>query len=436
MGGEVFEEPVSATPLTTEAIQPDTVPLRLQIAVYGIGLFSTSMFQMAAVVVPLWVASLESSPFLVGLVLGSRHFLPLFLSIHGGSLMDRLGGRRVMIFFAVVGIVLPLFFPIMPWIWAVLVLQMIAGLSDSMGWLGAQTLIGQHMRGSTLYTGRLSFSVRFGQLSAPPAIGWVWDSFGPVWAFVGLAAWGLGMLVCSLMLPAGVIIQGKTSPARPLRTMRVRELLPRMADYRDAFRLLTIPVIALVVMASMLSHVGGSVQSSFYVVYLGDTGFTGTEIGLLLSATSIAAAFGALAANWMAQRFKPYWLMMATILIGVLTVAVTPLFATFLLLFIVASLRGCAIGISQPMVISTILRAAGPEMQGNAAGMRGTANRVSSIVSPMCMGALAEFAGIEASFYIVGAIATLLMGALAVHVMRSPVLSASNRIEPDGPEKN
>ena len=81
------------------------------------------------------------------------------------------------------------------------------------------------------------------------------------------------------------------------------------------------------------------------------------------------------------------------------------------------------------MVISTVLRAVGPEMRGKAAGIRGTANRIASIAAPVVMGAVAEYAGIEASFYIVGMIATALMAALALHVIRSPALSASNRIE-------
>ena len=92
----------------------------MQVAVYGIGMFSTSMFYMAAIVVGFWVASIETSALLIGIVLGSRHFLPLFLSIHGGALMDRLGGRRVMVFFAVIGVITPLLFPVMPWIWAAL----------------------------------------------------------------------------------------------------------------------------------------------------------------------------------------------------------------------------------------------------------------------------------------------------------------------------
>jgi len=389
------------------------------------------MFYMAAVVVPLWVASLESSPFLVGMVLGSRHFLPLFLSIHGGALMDRLGGRRVMVFFAIIGMIIPLLFPVMPWIWAVLVLQMIAGLADSMGWLGAQTLIGQHMRGSTLYTGRLSFTCRFGHLLAPPVIGWVWDVLGSTSAFVGLSLWGLGILVYGLMLPAAAkeaASGGDATPMTRTATVRARDLLPRLADYVDAFRLLSLPAIALVVMASMLSHVGSSVQSSFYVVYLGGKGFTGTEIGLLLSAASVAAAFGALATDWLARRIKPYWLIMGTILSGVLAVAITPLLGVLSLLVLAAAVRGAANGMSQPMVISSVLRAVGPSMQGKAAGIRGTMNRVASIAAPVVMGGLAEFVGIETSFFVVGAIATVLMGALVVHVIRSPDLTASNLI--------
>lgn len=384
------------------------------------------MFYLASVVVPLWVATIESSPLLIGIVLGSRHFLPLFLSIHGGALMDRLGGRRVMIFFGIIGIITPLLFPVMPWIWAVLVLQMIAGLSDSMGWLGAQTLIGHHMRGSTVYTARLSFTCRFGPLLAPPVIGWIWDVYGSTWAFVGLSVWGFGMLICALMLPAHRTDTAHTET--PKERVRFRDVMPRMVDYIDAFRMLTIPAIALIVMVSMLSHVGSSVQSSFYVVYLGDQGFTGTQIGSLLTAASFAALGGALSAHWMARHFKPFWFVMTTVLAGILSVAVTPAIGVFWLLMIASAVRGAANGATQPIIISTVLRSVGAEARGKAAGMRGTCNRISSIAAPVVMGGLAELVGIETSFYLVGVIATVLMGALVVHVKRSAALTEANKI--------
>ena len=406
---------------------PKNVPWLLQAAVYGLGLSSTTMFYLASVVVPLWVATIESSPLLIGIVLGSRHFLPLFLSIHGGVLMDRLGGRRVMVFFGIVGIIVPLLFPVMPWIWAVLILQMIAGLSDSMGWLGAQTLIGKHMRGSTVYTARLSFTCRFGPLFVPPAIGWVWDTFGPAWAFIGLSVWGFGFLACALLLPRHEGDLATTKTPKQTR-IQLRDVLPRLVDYVDAFRLLSVPTIALIVMVSMLSHVGSSVQSSFYVVYLGSEGFTGTQIGALLTAASVAALFGALSAHWMARHFKPYWFIMGTILAGVLSVAITPALGLFWLLVLASSVRGAANGATQPIVISSVLRAVGTGERGKAAGLRGTCNRISSIAAPVVMGALAEVVGIEASFYLVGVIATILMGALVIHVKRSPALTRTNKI--------
>src|SRR5215218_4592740 len=128
----------------------DTTPevhWRVQGAVYGIGLFSTSIFQIASVIVPLYVYTMEPTPLMFGLVFSAAHFLPLFLSIHTGALMDRLGARRVMIFCTALGAITPLLYPAFPWIWALVFLQMFFGLSESMGWLGAQTMIGQLMYG-------------------------------------------------------------------------------------------------------------------------------------------------------------------------------------------------------------------------------------------------------------------------------------------------
>ncbi len=81
----------------TAASSSQEVPWRIQAAVYGIGLFSTSIFHIAAVIVPLYAATMSPSPLMFGLVFSAAHILPLFLSIHTGALMDRLGARRVML---------------------------------------------------------------------------------------------------------------------------------------------------------------------------------------------------------------------------------------------------------------------------------------------------------------------------------------------------
>ena len=80
-------------------------------------------------------------------------------------------------------------------------------------------------------------------------------------------------------------------------------------------------------------------------------------------------------------------------------------------------------GMSQPLMISILSRATGRESQGKSVGLRATANRLTATVLPIIMGGIVEFAGLEASFLIIGAVLVALMALLAVHVKRTPALS-------------
>jgi len=94
-------------------------------------------------IVPLWVAIFEPSAFFIGVALGSFNFLPLWLSIPGGALMDRLGARRLLMVFALAGAAAALLYPILPSLVPLIVLQMFVGFSVSMTWIGSQTLLGE-----------------------------------------------------------------------------------------------------------------------------------------------------------------------------------------------------------------------------------------------------------------------------------------------------
>jgi MFS family permease len=439
------------------------VPWRIQSAVYGIGLFSTSVYYMMVVVVPVFVTSLSLSYFWIGVVLGCRPFLSLFLAIHAGSLMDRIGGRRVMIFFGTVGVIAPLLYPVAPWldwIWILIVAQMLAGLADSMGWLGAQTLIGQHMKGRTKYTGRLSAIIRIGHVIAPIMVGVAWDTWGAWAAFSLMSLWNSGFLVCALLLPSGTLEEqdqrrtsGSTSPSPRLNW---RDILPNPADYISAFKLLAFPAVAATVMIGMMPHVGNYVQSTFYVVWLEQSGITGTMIGVLISIASVGAASGSLLANRLRRYISPYWLFWWVVWIGIILICITPLvsgealtasiyaalsplndsqdllqitplIAVFAAFAFVLLLRAGFNGIQQPLVISLVLTTAGPEAQGRAVGLRATANRLTSIGAPITMGAIAEWQGLEAAFYAIGALATIMLLLMAVYIIRHPEIHEAAR---------
>jgi hypothetical protein len=97
----------------------------------------------------------------IGMLVGARSLLAVFLSIHVGALMDRLGTRRVALFFVWTAMALAPVFPLLPWFWPLLLLQVVNGGALQFAWSGSQTLIAQLADGEAEYLGR--FSVTLGR---------------------------------------------------------------------------------------------------------------------------------------------------------------------------------------------------------------------------------------------------------------------------------
>jgi len=403
------------------------VSLRVECAIYGIGSFSTTMHYMAMTIVPLWVVQLDLSPFWLGLVLGCRPLLPLFLSIHVGALLDRLGVRRVMLFFAILGMCAPLLYPALPWVWAIVLAQLLWGLADTTSWIGAQALVGKMMEGRTTYAGRLSFVSRIANVMGPPLVGAAWDVWGPAGAFILCFVWGIGGVVSVLALPnLPPASHHSQAPPAPDKT-GLRALLPNFSDYLDAFRLAALPTVAITLTIGMMNHVGGNIQGTFYVVWLNQVGIPGTLIGALISISNLAAGIGSLFAAPLARVFKAYWLLWFVVWAAIVLICITPLFGTFLAFAIVLALRSVISGVHQPLVISLMLNTAGRDGHGRAIGLRSTANRITAIGAPVLMGGIAELIGIEASFYVMGGIASLVMIVVAWWMNRHPVIHRAAR---------
>lgn len=391
------------------------IPMGVQLAVYATGTFGNTVNNVVTVILPLWAIQLDAAPLMIGLILGSRHFLTMVFSIHGGALMDRFGTRRVLVWFAAIGALTPFLFPAMPWIWAVVVLQMLGGISSSLAWMGAQALVGQIMRGSPLYAGRLSFVLRIGHLAAPVAAGVAWDVFGHWGGFTVLGLWGLGVLLASLALP-------KPEDTGTRAKLGAADLMPRLSDYVGALRMVAVPAIALVVMASTLRMSGQGMHGSFYVVYLEGISFSGTLIGVLLAVGSLVGFAGAISVAPLARRFSGHWLLIGAVAGGVMCVSVTPLLGgIFLALLVVSGIRGGAMALAQPLMISILSGAAGSD-QGKGVGIRTTANRLVSFAVPVIMGGVVELVGLEYSFYVVGGVLLALCLAVSVYIERTPEL--------------
>jgi MFS family permease len=405
----------------TETAPSGAHPWRIQGPVYGTAFFTGNLFPMSHVVVPLWAAiELDASLFMVGVIIASRQLLPVTMSIHGGALLDRFGPRRVIMILGVLGALSTAMVPFFPLVWATIALQIVIGFCETTNWIGVQSAVGTMLKGQAVFAGRMTASARAGGFVGPLMVGIAYESMGPVGGFLCFGGWTLCGAFGAMFLPRHVAEPVSVAPKRgetekPART----DVLPSIADYRETFRLMLLPAIALVIAATFMRQTGSGVQASFYSVWLKDLGYTAGTIGLLIGISNGVSALSALTIGPLTRRIADYWLLIVTVGLAIVGIAVTPLLEGLVFLALAISLRGAGQGLNLPLMISIASRSVAPRLQGRVAALRISFNRLGSALVPVIMGALAEAIGLEYAFYAIGATGLLLVCGLSIWVART-----------------
>jgi MFS family permease len=404
-------------------------PSRPPASIYVAGLFAQGYTEFYTFLIPLYGLSLGISAGKIGLLVGARSFLSVFLSIHVGVLMDRLGTRRVTLFFIWVAMASAPLFPLVPWFWPLLALQTLNGGALQFAWSGSQTLIAQVSEGEAEYIGRFSFFARIGSMGTPILAGFAWD-WGGAWPSYMLGvAWGAMLTIALLRAPEAETF-GADSPgqSRPKR-FRARDVIPRLPDYVRCFALMAIPAVATTMAIIFLRTATNGVQSSLYVVYLNGIGLTGTSIGILFAAIEVMSGLGSLLAGRAMRLGDPQRTMLSGTVASIVLICVTPfLGGIFLLLFLAQAARGWLQGVVQPVMFSVQAKAVGRYRQGSVVGLRQTMNRLAAIVIPPTMGAIADRWGAGESFVILGGLMLLLSIPVALITRRDATQDAAPRL--------
>ena len=387
-------------------------------AAYAIGLFGMGYIDVFVFLMPIYGGSLGLSATDIGWLVGARTVLTLVFSIHVGTLMDRFGTRRVMQVFVAVAMLGAPLYPLLDGFWALLAVQMLVGGSVAFGWAGGQTMIAQIAHGDAEYIGRFSFASRLGTTAAPLIAGVIWDLGGAWPSYLLATAWGIVLMATLHLapdLPAG------DSEAAPPR-FAPRDMLPRLSDYARSFAMMAIPVVAISVVIMFLRNATSGINNSVYIVYLDSIGMTGWKIGALFSAIEFASGFGSLLGGRAMRLGHPVWTMLIATAIAIALICITPwLGGIFILLLLAQALRGLVQGVSQPVMFSVQSKSVGRHEQGAVVGLRQTMNRLSAIIVPPVMGAIADHWGLAESFLILGAGLILLCALVGVWIARTPL---------------
>lgn len=371
---------------------------------------------MIHVIGPLWALHIGASPFLIGIAVGARSLLPFIFAIHGGALIDRLGVRRVMTFCALLSAALSLLYPIFPFIAALILLQAITGFLHTMGWIGAQTQISQLTSGNAKYMGRFTSVSTFSNSFTPVLAGLAWDLAGPWGAFSMLAVWNLLVWLSVSFMPVPAAVTLSTEP------FRIREVMPSLADYRAALRLIIVPSIGFVVACSFMLNSLLSMRFGFLPVYMESVGFDGTVIGLMVGFAFLVGGFTALPTGAIRRRFASHKVILAVAGFTALGLGIVPLFKNIAGLSFATIVFGAGAGLGMAFTISLLSTVVSTEQLGLSIGLRITANRFSSFSIPIVAGAVIDAFGIAAGFYAIAmTIGAGLLGA-ALFVTRKPAV--------------
>jgi len=396
--------------------------LRNPAAIYTTGLFSMGYVDFYIFLMPLYGLSLGMNAGQIGLLVGARSVLAVFLSIHIGVLMDRFGTRRVTLTCIWIAIALAPVFPLIPWFWPLLLVQIVNGGALSFAWSGSQTLIAQLAEGEAEYLGRFSAFARVGTAVAPIIAGAAWDLGGAWPAYMLGALWGAVLTLALLRAPEAEIAPS----AEPRRRVRLADLTPRLSDYITCFALMTIPAVAATMAIIFLRTAANGVQFSLYVVYLDGIGMTGTTIGLLFTAVETASGIGSLFAGRAMRLGNPLRTMLSGTVLSICLICATPfLGGIFILLFIAQFVRGWLQGLVQPMMFSIQAKAVGRHRQGSVVGLRQTMNRMAAIVIPPVMGAIADGWGPTESFVALGVFLLILCAPIRAITRRTGIAGAA-----------
>jgi MFS family permease len=251
-----------------------------------------------------------------------------------------------------------------------------------------------------IYMGTLSMALMLGVGAGPLLGGIIKDWLGTEAAFLtmgGLAlvtSVGILVFVPSLARKAGETV----TPSSPMmQTLRQSRILQTVFSIR------------------FFSAVGQGAVYTFLPLYGVAIGISSTQVGILLGVNVLLIAFLQRPGGRLADRTRPVALMVGGIVLSGLAVAGMPLVQNFSGALVMNILMGVANGIAVPAALVLAGREGARVGMGSVMGLFDAALSLGFIVSPILLGMVHDAFGIEAIFYVGGAI---ILGGTLLVVMR------------------
>ena len=348
--------------------------------------------------IPLYADSLGMSGVTIGALISLPVVLQIAFNLAGGAFTDRVGGRLMVLVACLLMCAGAVAYSQATGFALLLLAQTVMVMSRAMFWPATWTIAG-NLPGAR--------SVEMGRLNAMTSIGQI---LGTLFAGFSIALAGFG---ASFLVLAGVSLLAFGAMLRHPRstTPAPTEPFAPMARYA---RLMRMRAMLFAIMCSYISALPFSLSVSFYPLLLEAYGYSRELNGSILCLRGIGAAVaGLVVARHLAFSMKGPVATGSAVMVAIAVglVGLTDNLVGLSLLFLLVGVGSGLMSLNFQIMIAEISSA---EDRGSANALGGMGWGLSHLSTPLLMGVLRDYAGVERAFLILGGLVAIWAFGLAL----------------------
>jgi MFS family permease len=185
------------------------------------------------------------------------------------------------------------------------------------------------------------------------------------------------------------------------------------------WEIFTLPAIRGVLVFSFISALGRGGMMVFIPVFAPLIAISPTEVGIVLSANTFLMALLQMPIGRLTDTGNKVALIVVGSAVTAVSLGMIPLSGSFLPLLVITSLVGVGGAIQQPAIMALTVEAGRTLGMGTAMGAYNTVFGIGMIIAPLMGGVFMDYIGLDAVFYVGGAISLLGTVIFAVMMRRS-----------------
>jgi predicted MFS family arabinose efflux permease len=159
-----------------------------------------------------------------------------------------------------------------------------------------------------------------------------------------------------------------------------------------------------VLVAGIVIETGLELFSFYMPIYGHSLGFSGTQVGVIAAAYSLAAIVIRLGMSTFVRGGKEELVITRSLTLAAVFYAVTPLVHSYYLLIATSFALGLALGCCNPLAMMLAYTRSPPGNSGQALGIRQSFNKTTQVLVPILFGSVGTALGLAAVFWSTGAL--------------------------------